>query len=63
MVKEGKQTYVFLDPHAILFFLFRALDISKQFAGGIIIHSLNVVAAVFFGIKPEEGVKANPCVW
>ncbi|KAI9483798.1 MAG: vacuolar membrane protein-domain-containing protein [Benjaminiella poitrasii] len=40
-----------------------ALDVSKQLAGGVMIHSLNVVAAVFFGIKPEEGVKANPCVW
>jgi hypothetical protein len=27
------------------------------------IHSLNVVAAVFFGVKPEEGEKSNPCVW
>lgn len=27
------------------------------------IHSLNVVAAVFFGVKPEEGQKSNPCVW
>ncbi|KAG1471264.1 hypothetical protein G6F56_002225 [Rhizopus delemar] len=38
-------------------------DVSKQLAGGIIVHFLNVVAAVFFGINPEEGVKANPCVW
>ncbi|CEJ01525.1 hypothetical protein RMCBS344292_15549 [Rhizopus microsporus] len=38
-------------------------DVSKQLVGGIIVHSLNVVAAVFFGINPEEGVKANPCVW
>lgn len=37
---------------------------SKQLAGGIMIHSLNVVAAVFFGVKPEqEGEKSNPCVW
>ncbi|OAD04594.1 hypothetical protein MUCCIDRAFT_122899, partial [Mucor lusitanicus CBS 277.49] len=40
-----------------------ALDVSKQLAGGIMIHSLNVVAAVFFGVKPEEGQKSNPCVW
>lgn len=46
-----------------LFFIFRALDVSKQLAGGIMIHSLNVVAAVFFGVKPEEGQKSNPCVW
>ncbi|KAK4518653.1 uncharacterized protein ATC70_008874 [Mucor velutinosus] len=39
------------------------LDVSKQLAGGIMIHSLNVVAAVFFGVKPEEGQKSNPCVW
>lgn len=36
---------------------------SKQLAGGVMIHSLNVVAAVFFGVKPEEGQKSNPCVW
>ncbi|KAI9345731.1 vacuolar membrane protein-domain-containing protein [Pilaira anomala] len=40
-----------------------ALDVSKQFAGGIMIHSLNVVAAVFFGVDPIEGEKSNPCVW
>ncbi|KAL9545603.1 hypothetical protein MBANPS3_007071 [Mucor bainieri] len=40
-----------------------ALDVSKQLAGGVMIHSLNVVAAVFFGVKPEEGQKSNPCVW
>lgn len=40
-----------------------ALDVSKQLAGGIMIHSLNVVAAVFFGVNPEEGEKSNPCVW
>ncbi|GAN05677.1 conserved hypothetical protein [Mucor ambiguus] len=40
-----------------------ALDVSKQLAGGIMIHSLNVVAAVFFGVKPEEGLQSNPCVW
>ncbi|KAI7875057.1 vacuolar membrane protein-domain-containing protein [Mucor mucedo] len=39
-----------------------ALDVSKQLAGGIMIHSLNVVAAVFFGVDPE-GEKSNPCVW
>lgn len=44
-------------------FYIRALDVSKQLAGGIMIHSLNVVAAVFFGVKPEEGEKSNPCVW
>jgi hypothetical protein len=39
------------------------LDVSKQLAGGILVHSLNVIAAVFFGIDPEEGEKSNPCVW
>ncbi|KAG1538779.1 hypothetical protein G6F51_009551 [Rhizopus arrhizus] len=38
-------------------------DVSKQLAGGIIVHFLNVVAAVFFGVNPEEGVKSNPCAW
>ncbi|KAI9243380.1 vacuolar membrane protein-domain-containing protein [Sporodiniella umbellata] len=38
-------------------------DVSKQLAGGIIVHFLNVVAAVFFGINPEDGVESNPCVW
>ncbi|KAI8968053.1 vacuolar membrane protein-domain-containing protein [Mycotypha africana] len=40
-----------------------ALDVSKQFAGGIVVHSLNVFAAVFLGVKPEEGKRSNPCVW
>ncbi|KAI8980543.1 vacuolar membrane protein-domain-containing protein [Pilobolus umbonatus] len=40
-----------------------ALDVSKQLAGGILIHALNIVAAVFFGVNPEEGEHSNPCVW
>ncbi|KAI8079578.1 vacuolar membrane protein-domain-containing protein [Gilbertella persicaria] len=40
-----------------------AMDVSKQLAGGVMIHTLNVIAAVFFGVHPEEGVKSNPCVW
>ncbi|KAI8382279.1 vacuolar membrane protein-domain-containing protein [Blakeslea trispora] len=42
-----------------------ALDVSKQLAGGVMIHSLNVIAAVFFGLDPKEegGDRSNPCVW
>ncbi|ORZ15589.1 Vaculolar membrane protein-domain-containing protein, partial [Absidia repens] len=40
-----------------------SLDVSKQLVGGIVIHSLNVIAAYFFGVKPEQGQQSNPCVW
>ncbi|KAI8331008.1 vacuolar membrane protein-domain-containing protein [Chlamydoabsidia padenii] len=40
-----------------------SLDVSKQLVGGIVIHTLNVVAAYFFGVKPEQGQQSNPCVW
>ncbi|CAO3630894.1 unnamed protein product [Cunninghamella echinulata] len=44
-------------PLRIYFF-----DISKQLVGSIFIHSLNVIAAYFFGVK-TEGEQSNPCVW
>ncbi|EIE91141.1 hypothetical protein RO3G_15852 [Rhizopus delemar RA 99-880] len=31
-------------------------DVTKQLVGGIIVHSLNVLAAIFFGVTPEEGL-------
>ncbi|KAL0078885.1 hypothetical protein F4703DRAFT_1742058 [Phycomyces blakesleeanus] len=45
-----------------------AFDVSKQLVGGIVIHSLNVVAAYIFGANPdgehwtgfESGVYGNP---
>ncbi|KAI8075231.1 vacuolar membrane protein-domain-containing protein [Gongronella butleri] len=40
-----------------------SLDVSKQLVGSILIHSLNVVAAYFFGNPPDEGQVSNPCVW
>ncbi|KAI8084899.1 vacuolar membrane protein-domain-containing protein [Halteromyces radiatus] len=40
-----------------------SLDVSKQLVGGVVIHTLNVVAAYFFGVKPEQGEQSNPCVW
>ncbi|KAI8377858.1 vacuolar membrane protein-domain-containing protein [Radiomyces spectabilis] len=40
-----------------------AFDVSKQLVGGIVIHSLNVVASYFFGVQPEAGQGSNPCVW
>ncbi|KAI9020244.1 vacuolar membrane protein-domain-containing protein, partial [Phycomyces nitens] len=39
-----------------------AFDVSKQLVGGIVIHSLNVVAAYVFGTNPD-GEQSNPCVW
>ncbi|ORX50860.1 hypothetical protein DM01DRAFT_1337458 [Hesseltinella vesiculosa] len=39
------------------------LDVSKQLVGSILIHTLNVVAAYFFGNPPEDGEVSNPCVW
>ncbi|KAI9274685.1 vacuolar membrane protein-domain-containing protein, partial [Phascolomyces articulosus] len=37
-------------------------DVSKQLVGGIVIHSLNVVASYISGGNPE-GNQSNPCVW
>ncbi|KAF7731722.1 hypothetical protein EC973_008894 [Apophysomyces ossiformis] len=39
----------------------RTFDVSKQLLGGIVIHSLNVLAASVFG--GSEGEQRNPCVW
>ncbi|KAI9314150.1 vacuolar membrane protein-domain-containing protein [Dichotomocladium elegans] len=39
-----------------------AFDVSKQLVGGIVIHSLNVVASYFSGDN-LEGQQSNPCVW
>ncbi|KAI7871660.1 vacuolar membrane protein-domain-containing protein, partial [Spinellus fusiger] len=39
-----------------------AFDVSKQLVGGIVIHSLNVIAAYLFGTS-LEGDTSNPCVW
>ncbi|KAF9582275.1 hypothetical protein BGW38_000423 [Lunasporangiospora selenospora] len=37
-------------------------DVSKQIVGGIVIHSLNLLAATLFGHSAEkEG--SNPCIW
>lgn len=40
-----------------------SFDVTKQLVGGIIVHSLNVLAAIFFGVTPDEGVRSNPCIW
>ena len=51
-------------PFLPFFVIFvRSLDVSKQLVGSILIHSLNVVAAYFFGNPPDEGQVSNPCVW
>ncbi|KAI7870815.1 vacuolar membrane protein-domain-containing protein, partial [Spinellus fusiger] len=38
------------------------LDIGKQFMGGSVVHSLNLVASYFTG-EYHQGQDANPCVW
>ncbi|OZJ06332.1 hypothetical protein BZG36_00657 [Bifiguratus adelaidae] len=38
------------------------MDVSKQFVGGVVIHSLNVLVSYFSGKGDEEG-PSNPCVW
>ncbi|KAI8991286.1 vacuolar membrane protein-domain-containing protein [Mycotypha africana] len=41
------------------------LDVSKQLIGGIVIHTLNLIASHIFGKSlDEEGeASSNPCVW
>ncbi|KAF9173498.1 hypothetical protein BGX21_002824 [Mortierella sp. AD011] len=37
-------------------------DVSKQIVGGIVIHSLNLLAATLFGLSSDQKV-SNPCIW
>lgn len=57
LAKTGEKNLLLL-----LLLLFRALDVSKQLVGGIVVHSLNVMASYFSG-GSLEGQQANPCVW
>ncbi|KAF9984949.1 hypothetical protein BGZ65_012142 [Modicella reniformis] len=39
-------------------------DVSKQVVGGVVIHSLNLLAATLFGLSSEQDSKdSNPCIW
>ncbi|KAG0245011.1 vacuolar membrane protein-domain-containing protein [Mortierella sp. GBAus27b] len=37
-------------------------DVSKQIVGGVVIHSLNLLAATLFGLSSERE-DSNPCIW
>ncbi|KAF9293747.1 hypothetical protein BGZ74_011569 [Mortierella antarctica] len=37
-------------------------DVSKQIVGGVVIHSLNLLAATAFGLSSERE-DSNPCIW
>ncbi|KAG0212721.1 hypothetical protein BGX28_005754 [Mortierella sp. GBA30] len=37
-------------------------DVSKQIVGGVVIHSLNLIAATLFGLSSEQK-DSNPCIW
>ncbi|KAG0308740.1 hypothetical protein BGZ98_007016 [Dissophora globulifera] len=37
-------------------------DVSKQIVGGVVIHSLNLLAATLFGLSSERK-DSNPCIW
>ncbi|KAF8939858.1 vacuolar membrane protein-domain-containing protein [Dissophora ornata] len=37
-------------------------DVSKQIVGGVVIHSLNLLAATLFGLSSEKK-DSNPCIW
>ncbi|KAF9161820.1 hypothetical protein DFQ27_005774 [Actinomortierella ambigua] len=37
-------------------------DVSKQIVGGVVIHSLNLLAATVFGLSSEQK-DSNPCIW
>ncbi|KAF8979790.1 hypothetical protein BGZ46_005032 [Entomortierella lignicola] len=37
-------------------------DVSKQIVGGVVIHSLNLIAATLFGLSSDQKV-SNPCIW
>ncbi|KAK3813076.1 MAG: vacuolar membrane protein-domain-containing protein [Benniella sp.] len=37
-------------------------DVSKQIVGGVVIHSLNLLAATLFGLSSEQE-DSNPCIW
>ncbi|KAG0057188.1 hypothetical protein BGZ83_001131 [Gryganskiella cystojenkinii] len=37
-------------------------DVSKQIVGGVVIHSLNLLAATIFGLSSEQK-DSNPCIW
>jgi len=39
-----------------------ALDVSKQFLGGVVIHSLNLLVSYSRG-RPRHGENSNLCVW
>ena len=40
----------------------RLYDVSKQIVGGVVIHSLNLLAATIFGLSSEQK-DSNPCIW
>ncbi|KAF9434801.1 hypothetical protein BGZ76_007385, partial [Entomortierella beljakovae] len=37
-------------------------DVSKQIVGGVVIHSLNLLAATVFGLSSDQK-DSNPCIW
>ncbi|KAF9960924.1 hypothetical protein BGZ72_005424 [Mortierella alpina] len=37
-------------------------DVSKQIVGGVVIHSLNLIAATLFGLSSTQK-DSNPCIW
>ncbi|KAI9592929.1 vacuolar membrane protein-domain-containing protein [Syncephalis fuscata] len=45
-------------PLVIWFF-----DVSKQAAGGIMLHTLNLVGSLFTGSDATDSGNTNPCVW
>ncbi|KAI8974948.1 vacuolar membrane protein-domain-containing protein [Pilobolus umbonatus] len=40
-----------------------SLDVSKQVIGGIVVHTLNLLASHIFGRSLEGEPSSNPCVW